>query len=96
MNKKELIARVTEKAGVSTKADFEQTEEIISVLWETIMEEVACGNKVQILGFGTFEQRIRKEKTMRNPKNIEELITVPEAKIPVFKAGKNFKDMVNP
>ena len=90
MNKRELVAKVTQKAQVS-KTD---AEKIISATLETIIDEVASGNKVQLMGFGTFEQRVRKEKTVKVP-NIDKLTTVPEAKIPVFKAGKIFKDTVN-
>lgn len=90
MNKRELVAKVTQKAQVS-KTD---AEKIISAALETIIDEVASGNKVQLIGFGTFEQRVRKEKTVKVP-NTDKLTTVPEAKIPVFKAGKIFKDTVN-
>ena len=89
--KKDLAAKVAARANVS----IPDSEKVISALWDTIIDEIAAGNKVQILGFGIFEQRVRKGKTMKNPRNPDEMIVVPEAKIPVFRAGKKFKDIVN-
>ena len=90
MNKAELIAKVAQKTEMTKK----DTEKIVSAVWDTIIEEVAEGNKIQIIGFGTFEQRIRKEHIGRKPGTDEQII-VPESKIPAFKPGKTFKDTVN-
>lgn len=90
MNKTELIAVVAEKAGL-TKKDVEKA---VSATLETIKEEVAEGGKVQIIGFGTFEARTRKERTGKNPRTQEE-VKIAAATVPAFKAGKAFKDVVN-
>ena len=90
MNKTELIAAVAEKAGL-TKKDVEKA---VSATLETIKEEVANGGKVQVIGFGTFEQRTRKARVGKNPRNGEE-VKIAAATVPAFKAGKAFKDVVN-
>lgn len=90
MNKTELIAAVAEKAGL-TKKDVEKA---ITATLETVKEEVANGGKVQVVGFGTFEARSRKEREGKNPQNGEKVI-IPAAVFPAFKAGKAFKDIVN-
>ena len=90
MNKTELIAAVAEKAGL-TKKDVEKA---VSATLETIKEEVAEGGKVQIIGFGTFEARTRKERMGKNPRSGEE-VKIAAATVPAFKAGKAFKDVVN-
>lgn len=90
MNKTELIAAVADKAGL-TKKDVEKA---ITATLETIKEEVATGGKVQVVGFGTFEARSRKERIGKNPQTKEEVI-IPAANVPAFKAGKAFKEIVN-
>ena len=90
MNKTELIAAVAEKAGL-TKKDVEKA---VAALLETVKGEVAKKGKVQLIGFGTFEVRDRKEKLSKNPQT-GETITVPAKKAPAFKAGKALKDAVN-
>ena len=85
-----LIAAVAEKAGL-TKKDVEKT---ITATLETVKEVVAKGDKVQVVGFGTFEARARKEREGKNPQNGEKVV-IPAATIPAFKAGKAFKDAVN-
>lgn len=90
MNKTELIAAVAEKAGL-TKKDVEKA---ITATLETVKEEVANGGKVQVVGFGTFEARTRKEREGKNPQTGEK-VTIPAATVPAFKAGKAFKDVVN-
>ena len=90
MNKTELIAAVAEKAGL-TKKDVEKT---ITATLETVKEVVAKGDKVQVVGFGTFEARSRKERIGKNPQTKEEVI-IPAATVPAFKAGKAFKEIVN-
>lgn len=89
MNKVELIAAVTEKTGLSKK----DAEKAVSAVLESVVEAVSTGDKVQLVGFGTFEVRERGERTGRNPRT-KEAITIPASKQPVFKAGKSFKDAV--
>lgn len=89
MNKTELVASVAEKSGVSKK----DAEKAVNAVIDSIIEAVSSGDKVQVIGFGRFEVRDRKEKKSRNPRTKEEII-IPATKIPVFKAGKMFKDSV--
>ena len=89
MNKVELIAAVTEKTGLSKK----DAEKAVSAVLEAVVDAVSAGDKVQLVGFGTFEIRERGERTSRNPRT-KEAITIPASKQPVFKAGKSFKDAV--
>ena len=84
MNKGEIISNVAEKAGISKK----DAEKSVNALLEVITETLQNGEKVQLVGFGTFEVHTRK-----NP-NTQEDIMIPESKLPVFKAGKNFKEAV--
>lgn len=90
MNKTELIAAVAEKAGL-TKKDVEKT---ITATLETVKEVVAEGDKVQVVGFGTFEARQRNQREGQNPRTGEKVI-IPATTVPAFKAGKAFKDAVN-
>ncbi len=89
MNKSELISVVAEKAE-QTKKD---TEKVVSAVFESIGEALAGGEKVQIIGFGTFDVRDRKAREGRNPAT-GEAIKIPEVKVPVFKAGKALKENV--
>ena len=89
MNKVELIASVAEKAGLSKK----DAEKAVSAILDSVVEAVASGDKVQLVGFGTFEVRNREARTGRNPRT-KETIQIPASKQPVFKAGKAFKDEV--
>ena len=90
MNKTELIAAVAEKAGISKK----DADAAVNTTLDTIVEMVASGDKVQLVGFGTFEPRERSAKTGKNPRTGES-IEITASKIPAFKAGKAFKDIVN-
>ncbi len=90
MNKTELIAKVAEKSELTKK----DAEKAVSALLDTIVEAVVEGEKVQIVGFGTFEQRQRSERTGLNPRTKTEIV-IPASKVPAFKAGRNFKDAVN-
>ena len=89
MNKVELIASVAEKAELSKK----DAEKAGAAILESIEEAVAGGDKVQLVGFGTFEVRTREARQGRNPRT-KEAIVIPASKQPVFKAGKSFKDAV--
>ena len=90
MNKVELIAAVAEKAELSKK----DAEKAVAAFLESVEEAVDSGDKVQLVGFGTFEVRAREARTGRNPRT-KETITIPASKQPVFKAGKALKDSVN-
>ncbi len=90
MNKTELVASVAEKAGLTKK----DSEKAINALFASIEEALAKDEKVQIIGFGTFEVKTREERKGRNPQTGAE-ITIPASKTPVFKAGKGLKDVVN-
>ncbi|HEY8348535.1 MAG TPA: HU family DNA-binding protein [Clostridia bacterium] len=90
MNKSELIGRMAEKGDI-TKTDAEKA---LNAFLESVEEALANGDKVQLVGFGTFEVRERPERKGRNPQTNEE-ITIEASKAPVFKAGKALKDIVN-
>lgn len=91
MNKSELLMNISEKSGLK-KID---SEKALNALLETITEALVKGEKVQLVGFGTFETRSRKEREGRNPRKPEEVIHIPASKAPVFKAGKSLKEAVN-
>ena len=89
MNKTELIAAVAEKADLSKK----DAEAAITAAVEAITGALSEGEKVQLVGFGSFEVKTRAARVGRNPKTGEE-IPISEARLPVFKAGKALKDAV--
>lgn len=89
MTKTELVSKVSEKAGLSKKDAEKATAAVI----DSIVETLASGNKVQIVGFGTFEVHHREQRIGHNPQTKAE-ITIPASDYPVFKAGKSFKDAV--
>nr|WP_276576552.1 HU family DNA-binding protein [Caldicoprobacter algeriensis] len=89
MNKAELIAAVAERSELTKK----EAESAINALISVITEALARNEKVQLVGFGTFEVRERAERKGRNPQTKEEII-IPASKAPVFKAGKALKDAV--
>ena len=90
MNKTELVAAVAEKAEISKK----DADSAVNAVIESIIEAVASKDKVQIVGFATFEARERKEKIRKNPRTGEE-IKIAASVVPAFKAGKAFKDATN-
>ena len=90
MNKTELCAALAKKTG-QTKKD---SETFFEAFLETIIETLQKGDKVQIVGFGTFEVKERAARKARNPRTGEE-IDVAASKAPVFKAGKTLKDRIN-
>lgn len=89
MNKTELIAAVAEKAEMSKK----DAETAVTATIEVISESLRRGEKVQLVGFGSFEVKTRAERTGRNPQT-KEPIPIPASKAPVFKVGKALKDAV--
>lgn len=90
MNKAELINAAAEKAGLSKK----DTEAAVSAAVDVITEALSKGEKVQLVGFGSFEVKSRAARIGRNPRTKEQ-IAIPASKIPVFKAGKALKDTVS-
>ena len=90
MNKSDLIAAIAAKTG-ETKKDAEAT---VNAFIDVVTESLAKGEKVQLVGFGSFEVRKRVARKGRNPQTKEE-IRIPASKAPVFKAGKALKDLVN-
>ena len=89
MNKAELINAVAAKTEVSKK----DAEAVIAATLDAITAALQEGDKVQLVGFGSFEVKKRAERIGRNPKT-KEAIQIPASKVPVFKAGKALKDSV--
>lgn len=90
MNKSELIAEVAAKANLTKKDADAAVNATIDVITATLKD----GDKVQLVGFGTFEVRDRSARTGRDPRTNKE-IKIPASKAPAFKAGKALKDTVN-
>lgn len=90
MNKAELVAAIADKTELSKK----DAEAALKAFVESVEEALENGEKVQLVGFGTFETRERAARTGRNPRTKEE-IQIPASTVPVFKAGKEFKEKVN-
>ena len=90
MNKTELIAALSAKTGMQKK----NAEAALNAFVEVVTETMAAGDKVQIVGFGSFEVKERPARVARNPRPGEE-IEIEASKAPVFKAGKALKDTVN-
>lgn len=86
-----MVASMAEKSGL-TKKDAELA---LNAFMKSVEDELAKSGKVQLVGFGTFDVRERKERTGRNPRNPKETINIPASKAPVFKAGKALKETVN-
>ena len=90
MNKAELVAAIAAKTGDTKKG----AEASVNAFVDVITDALAKGDKVQLVGFGSFEVRKRAARKGRNPQTKEE-IKIPASKAPVFKAGKALKDLVN-
>ena len=90
MNKAELVSSVAEKADLTKK----EAERVVNAVFASVEEALAKGDKVQLVGFGTFEVREREARKGRNPQTGQE-ISIPATKVPAFKAGKALKDSVN-
>lgn len=91
MNKSELVTSIAEKSNLTKK----DAEAALNAFLRTVEETLEAGEKVQLVGFGTFEVRDRKAREGRNPRNPEEVIKIPASKAPVFRAGKSLKEIVN-
>ena len=90
MNKAELITSMAEKSQLTKK----DAETALKAFIDSVQEALENGDKVQLIGFGTFETRERAAREGRNPRT-KETITIPASTVPVFKAGKEFKDRVD-
>ena len=90
MNKAELVAAIAEKAEISQK----DSEAALKAFTDVVAEELKKGEKIQLVGFGTFEVAERAARTGRNPQTGAEM-TIPASKAPKFKAGKALKDAIN-
>jgi DNA-binding protein HU-beta len=90
MNKADLISAVAQESGLTKK----DSEAAIDALVSVVEESLATGEKVVLVGFGTFETKNRAARKGRNPQT-KEAITIPASKAPVFRAGKALKDKVN-
>ncbi|MDP2842854.1 HU family DNA-binding protein [uncultured Acetobacterium sp.] len=90
MNKSELIAQMAEKSDLSKK----DSEKALAAFLDTVVDALKNGDKVSLVGFGTFEVRERAARTGLNPRT-KEPIEIAASKAPGFKAGKGFKDEVN-
>ncbi len=89
MNKTELVAAVAAKTELSKK----NAEKAVAAVLETVAETLAAGEKVQLVGFGTFEIREREARTAKNPRTLE-TVEVPATRVPAFKAGQALKAKV--
>ena len=87
MNKVTLVAKIAEKSGLSKK----QSEQALGAFIDSVTEALKEGDKVQLMGFGTFEVKERAARTGRNP-STGETIEIPASKTPTFKAGKGLRD----
>jgi DNA-binding protein HU-beta len=90
MNKMELVSAMADKTGLSKK----DAEVALKAFTDVVAEELKKGEKIQLVGFGTFEISERAARTGRNPQTGKEM-TIPASKAPKFKAGKALKDSVN-
>lgn len=90
MNKTDLISAVAGQAGITKK----DAEKVINAFFTTVADALKAGDKVQLIGFGTFEVRSRQARKGRNPQTGAE-INIPAAKVPAFKPGKALKDAVD-
>ncbi|MBC7346472.1 MAG: HU family DNA-binding protein [Clostridia bacterium] len=89
MNKMDLINSVAEKTEMTKK----DAEKVINAVFDSIGEALAGGEKVQLVGFGTFEVKERAARTGRNPRTGEE-ISIPATRVPSFKPGKSLREAV--
>ena len=89
MNKTELINAVAETSGLTKK----DSEVALNAILDTIQNAMKNGDKVQLVGFGSFEVKERAARTGRNPRT-KETVEIPASKAPVFKAGQAFKDAI--
>lgn len=90
MKKAELISAIAEKGGYSKK----DAEKALNAVVDSITDVLVAGDKITLVGFGTFKTKVNPERMGRNPRTKEEKL-IPEKTVPVFKAGQTLKDAVN-
>lgn len=90
VNKAELVKEIADKTDLKKK----DAEAVLAAVMSSVQDELSKGNKVQLIGFGTFEVRHRAARKGRNPQTGEE-ITIPATEVPAFKPGKALKESVN-
>ncbi|MDR1378819.1 MAG: HU family DNA-binding protein [Synergistaceae bacterium] len=90
MTKTDLIDKVAESAGITKK----DAGAAVGAVFDVITNALALGDKVQLIGFGSFEVRLRSAREGHDPQDPKKIIHIPEKKVPVFKAGKVLKDSV--
>ena len=90
MNRNELVAAMSEKSGLSKK----DTSAALDALTESVQDALKANDKVQLIGFGTFEVKERAARTGKNPRTGEP-VEIDAAKVPAFKPGKALKDALN-
>ena len=93
MNKAELVAKMVEKSEVELTK--KQAEAALNSFMKSVEEALVEGDKVQLVGFGTFETRERAARQGRNPRDPQQVIEIPASKAPVFKAGRPLRDIIN-
>ena len=91
MNKAELVSNMAEKSWLTKK----EAEAALNAFMSSVQDALVNNEKVQLVGFGTFETRERAARQGRNPRDPEQVIDIPASKAPVFKAGKGLKDIIN-
>lgn len=91
MNKSQLVSMIAEKSNLTKK----DSEAALNAFTATVTETLKKGEKIQLVGFGTFEVKDRKAREGRNPRDPQQKIKIPASKAPVFKAGKSLKEAVN-
>ena len=89
MNKRELVEAVSDKTGITKK----KTGNVVDAVTETITDTLSQGEKITLVGFGTFQVRQREERKGVNPQT-KEALTIPAKKVPKFKAGKELRKAV--
>jgi len=89
MNKTDLVNNIAKKSGLTKK----DVETVLNSFFGEVTEALSSGDKVQLVGFGTFETRKRSRRTGRNPQTGQEIV-IPETNVPAFKAGNKLKEAV--
>ena len=89
MNKTDFVNAVAEKAGISKK----DAEKALNAVTDVVKDALVAGDKVQLVGFGSFEVKARAARTGHNPRT-KEVISIPASRLPVFKPGKALKSAV--
>ena len=90
MNKSEIVSSIASKSGLTIK----ESEKAVKAFIDSIVGSLCCGDKVQLVGFGTFDVRHKQQRQGRNP-STNKVITIKASTSPIFKAGKQFKETVN-